>query len=207
MAFGKLDAPLDELDALMDACGDIGCDEAVALFEAHGMPLSPSMVGLLGDDATHADIERLARNAFSDPCYEGESSCVTIAPYRSCHGRVARITIITGLVNGFLPVLDAVDDKYTVDHRRVAYAREHLLFLDLLSTARDEVVCTRFERDRLENASVLRMQTSRVFVKDGTCYAAIQPSEFADAPDEALSVPDDIPRELPTKVLYASSTL
>lgn len=205
--FGKFDAPLDELEELRAACSSIGRDEAVELFAAHNMPLGPSAVELLGSDAAHADIERLARCAFgvSDdirPC-----GSVTIAPYRYCHGRSAAVTFVTGLVNGFLPALDAVDDKHTVDHRRVALARERLLFVDLLQTARDETVCSRFTRDRLENASVLSMQTSRVYVKDGVRCAAVTPSEFADVSDEALVVPEDAPRELETRVLYASTTL
>lgn len=209
--FGKLDAPLDELEELMDACRTIGRDDAVALFEAHGMPLAPWQIGLLGDDAAHADIERLARAAASPKRPSAKradaNSCVTIAPYRLCHGRISRITFITGLVNGFLPGLDAVDDKYTVDHRRVALAREQLLFLDLIATALDEALCTRFECDRLENASALHMQTARVFMKDGMRYAAAVPSEFASVPDDALASVPDVPRDLPTKVLCASSTL
>ena len=51
------------------------------------------------------------------------------------------------------------------------------------------------------------MQTSRVYVKDGVRCAAVTPSEFADVSDEALVVPEDAPRELETRVLYASTTL
>lgn len=205
--FGKFDAPLDELEELLAACSSIGRDEAVELFAAHGMPLAPSAVELLGSDAARADIGRLARFACAAPDRNRADDVVTIAPYRSCHGRTAAVTFVTGLVNGFLPALDAVDDKYTVDHRRVALAREQLLFIDLLQTASDETICSRFARDRLENASVLPMQTSRVCIKDGVRYAAVAPSEFAEASDEVLAVPEDAPRELETRVLYASTTL
>lgn len=206
--FWKFDAAFDELDELADACRSIGCDEVKALFDAHGMALSSDQVELLGDDPAHADIGRLARHAFDSAAIEGEAGdAVTIAPYRHCHGRTARITYVTGLVNGFLPSLDAVDDKYTVDHRRVALARERLLFLDLLTTASGKVRCSRFEQDRLENATALRMQTSRVYVKDGMRYATVAPSEFIGAPLDVLVADSDVPTDLPTKVLCASTTL
>ena len=207
VAFDKLDAPLTELDELTAACRTARRDEAVALFAAHGMPLTSHLIELLGEDPLYADIDRLARSAFSTPCGSDAGERVTIAPYRSCHGRRARIVFITGFVNGFLPTLDAVDDKHTVDHRRVALARERLLFADLLSMARDETVCTRFSYERLENASVLNMQASRVYAKDGVRYAAVAPSVFADVLDEVLSEAVEAPRELETKVLYASTTL
>lgn len=205
--FGKFDAPLDELDELRDACRDIARDDAVALFAQHGMPLSPAFVELLGDDPAHADIERLAREAFAVPAADAARNAVTVAAYRRCHGRRARVVFVTGLVNGFLPALDAVDDKFTIDHRRVALERERTLFLDVVARASDEAVCTRFEHDTLESTAKMRVQTSRVFVKRGQRYAKVAPSEFAPATDDVLECAPDVPRELPTRVLYASSTL
>ncbi len=140
------------------------------------------MVALLGDDPARADLENLARNAFEGAGASGgagaDADAVSVVPYRSCHGHFARVTFVTGLVNGFLPRLDAVDDKYTIDHRAVALERERVLFDDVCATATDEVVCTRFERDRLENTGVLDMQTARVFIKNGIRYASVVSSAF-----------------------------
>ena len=208
MIFGKFDAPLDELDELLRACaGDLARSEAAALFEAHGMPLSSRQAALLGDDPAHADIERLAREAYRAPVEDVMRDAVHVATYARCHGRHVRTVFVTGLVNGFLPALDAVDDKFTIDHRRVALERERALLLDVLATAGERAVCTRFVRDRLENTAFTKVQTSRVFVRDGERFANVAPSEFASLADEALSLAPDVPRELPTKVLYASSTL
>ena len=66
------------------------CDEAVLLFERHGMPLAPRMVALLGDDPARADLENLARNAFAGAGASGgagaDADAVSVVPYRSCHG-------------------------------------------------------------------------------------------------------------------------
>lgn len=176
--FGKFDAPLDELDDLLVACASIGCVQATELFAQHGMPLDEGQVALLGDDPEHADLERLAHEAFVRPTAAVPADAVTIASFGQCHGRFARTMFVTGLVNGFLPKIDAMEDKYTIDHRRTALARDRALFDDVVSTASDEVVCSYFTHDRLENTGLLDMQAARVYVKGDTRYAAIQPSEF-----------------------------
>ena len=177
--FGKLDAPLDELAALQDACrSGLTRDQAIALFESAGMLLTPAQQALLGDDPNHADIDGLAASAFGGPVRSGDGAGVVVAPYRRCHGRFSRATFVTGLVGGFLPALDAVDDKFTIDHRRAALERERALFEDVAATAQDQTVCTWFKRDLLENTASLNMQTGRVFVKDDVRYATLVPSEF-----------------------------
>ena len=87
------------------------------------MPLSPRHVELLGDDPAHADIERLARCGFAKPVENVARDAVHVVSYARCHGRHVRTVFVTGLVNGFLPANDAVDDKFTIDHRRVALER------------------------------------------------------------------------------------
>ncbi len=181
--FGKFDAPLDELAALRSACeGEISCDEAVALFSEHGMPLSEEHVALLGDDAVHADLARLASDAFAaraDQAYgPAGQAAVVIAPYRCCHGRHARVTFMTGLVNGFLPALDAVDDAHTIDHRARALARDRLVYDDVCSTAHEELVRSCFEQDVLEHVGALKMQMARVFVQNSQRLAKVAPSLF-----------------------------
>lgn len=208
MIFGKFDGPLDELAELQHACADgLSREAAVALFEAHGMPLSDRLRALLGDDPAHADIERLALEAFRAPTEDTVRDAVCIATYARCHGRHARVTFITGLVNGFLPANDAVDDKFTIDHRRVAFERERALFLDVLATAGERVVRTRFTHDRLENIALMKVQATRVFMRDGERFANVAPSEFVSPVDEALLRAPVAPRELPTKVLYNVSTV
>ena len=53
----------------------------------------------------------------------------------------------------------------------------------------------RFVRDLLENTAFTKVQTSRVFVRDGERFARVTPSEFASLTDEALSPAPDAPRD------------
>lgn len=177
--FYKFDEPLVELDTLNLACAHISINEAVSLFEQHDMPLHPSMITLLGDNPAKADLKNLARYAF-DPNFKSSDNdnAVTLATYRQCHGHHVDSLFITGLVNGFLPAPDAIDDHHTIDHKRKAIERERRLFEDVEATARKEVVHTSFMRDRLENVEVMNLQASKIYIKDSVRLAHIEPSEF-----------------------------
>jgi hypothetical protein len=176
-SFAKFEGPLAELDELRQACVGISKTEAIALFDRHEMPLDERMIEMLGSDPKRADIENLARRAFDHtPSWEGNS--LLVAPYQRCRGRHARVTFLMGCVNGFLPSLDAVDDRYTIDHRSSALSREQRMFDGLKATASEKLVYSYFQNDLIENAEVLNMQTTRLFVKDAVRYAKVAPSVF-----------------------------
>ncbi len=176
-AFDKLRAPLEELSTLLIACrAELSCKEAAELFKKHDMALSLDQIALLGDDPACADVKSLAVETCMAVASDGGDNAVTIAPYRRCHGRFPRVTFITGLIDGFMPATDAVDDKFTIDHRRAAFERELVLFEDMAATAREEVVCTLFRRDELEHAAMMNMQVSRVFIEGDVRYATVVPS-------------------------------
>lgn len=177
--FSKFDAPLDELDELTQACTSISREAAIELFAHHDMSLSQDMIAYLGDDPAQADIAELARKAFRpSPAPHASEKGVVIAGYRRCHGRHADILFFTGLVNGFLPKPDAVDDRHSIDHKNNALARDRRLFDNIEACAYDKIIRTLFEQDLLENTATMDMQTSRVFIKDDTRFARISPSEF-----------------------------
>jgi hypothetical protein len=195
-SFEKLEGPLEELDELRRACADISREDAVMLFARYGMTLDRRMVGLLGPDPDHADVRGLARHAFVAPpflggasdaadvtgdsssAYPDDSDALIIAPYRRCCGRHVRVTFLTGCINGFLPSLDAVDDRYTIDHRNRALGRERQLFEAVRATASEMLVCSHFQNDRAENAEALNMQAIRLFIKGDVRYAKMAPSAF-----------------------------
>lgn len=128
-----------------------------------------------------------AGNAGADDARAGEaginkegSNAVTIAPYAHCIGHHAKHLLLTGMVNGFLPSLRAVDDKYTIDER--AKAREHeTKFFDYLKAIPTESLeISLFEQDLLENAGKLKMSTTRIFVQEGQQRALVAPSLFVE---------------------------
>lgn len=175
--FKKFDPLLDELKDLQSACSSIGIEEAKHLFEKHQMPLHESMLPYLGTSPEHADIANLAEHAFQ-PREESNSDGVTIASYRRCHGRHNKVLFFSGLVNGFLPASDAVDDRHSIDHKNNALSRDKRLFDDVEASAQKLIIRTRFEQDLLENTASMNMQASRVFIKDDIRFARIAASEF-----------------------------
>ncbi len=110
----------------------------------------------------------------------GARSCVTIAPYGRCVGRKAHHLLLCGMVNGFLPSLAAIDDRYTIDERARARARETAFFDYLKAIPTQSLGLSLFEQDLLENAGKLNMSTTRVFMKDGVRRARIAPSLFVE---------------------------
>ena len=85
---------------------------------------------------------------------------------------------LTGAVNGFIPLMDAVDDAHTIDHKKTALERDRRLFEDVASCARETFTASCFAQDSLDNAEALPMDVSRIYVKDGVRMARIAPSEF-----------------------------
>lgn len=179
--FEKFDKPLDELAKLQKACVSPSQQEAIALFAEHGMPLDADMIKLLGKDIKHADLNKLAHQAFLPRAQDNVSDGVVVTRYRRCHGRHVEVLFFTGLINGFLPAFDAVDDRYSIDHKKKVLEREMQLFDDIEASAHQKIIQTLFEQDTLENTSFLNMQTSRVFIKESTRFARITPSQFLQA--------------------------
>lgn len=176
LLFAKFDASLDELDETVNSLCSASGHDVVAIFEEHGMPLDARRIALLGDLEGPADMDALV---VDEPSAHRENvSGVRIAQYEDCCAEHARATLVCGLVGGFLPRLDALDEGYTIDHKKRAMARDGLLFGDVCATSSELLVLSSFEHDLLENADALHMRLRRVFVKDGVRCASIEPSDF-----------------------------
>ena len=159
-----------------------------------------------GDVASESDLQRVARagvgnvadlssapeagavdlsSAEADDACSGEAgtssadcNAVTIAPYAHCIGHHAKHLLLTGMVNGFLPSLRAVDDKYTIDERAKAREHETKFFNYLKAIPTESLEISLFEQDLLENAGKLKMSTTRIFVQEGQQRALVAPSLF-----------------------------
>ncbi len=106
---------------------------------------------------------------------------VIIATYPLCHGIHVDHVFATGLVDGFLPHLDAVDDKHSIDHRGKALDRDHTLLRDVESCARVSVSRSLFRCDLLSNADLLDMNIERIYMHESKHFARIAPSRFVCA--------------------------
>jgi len=169
-SFYKLQEPLDELQHLQDkiAAGTLAAEDLAAA----DMPLTDAQAELLesgGAEALFASILNIKSNSSEGVC---------IASFPETHARFAAQLFITGLVNGFLPQLDAIDDAHTIDHKRKAIERDRENFEDIKQSAREAVHLSLFAEDSLKNAELLPMDVARIFVRDGQKMAKINPSEY-----------------------------
>lgn len=105
---------------------------------------------------------------------------VTVAPFDRCPGRIAEHVFVTGLVNGFLPHLDAVDDDHTIEQKLRACARDRELFCDLKAIARTTLTLSRFEHDAAANAERLPMEVARIYQSGGTRMVRVNASLFLE---------------------------
>lgn len=150
--FSKLDKALDELDAA-------GINYAA---------------GLDGEDV--APVVGAAKAAAPDA--SAFEPAVVVTTFDRVHGRHAEVTFVLGMVNGFLPAKDVVDDMFTIEHRRNALVREQTLFNNICASASSAVFASRFESDTLKNATLAKAQVQRVYAANGERMARVEPSIF-----------------------------
>lgn len=177
-SFHKFLAPVREYEQLRDlwkteAVGTI-CDA----MQQHGMPLGE-----------HADVlgaadERPNIQAFVDSFKIVEpvqpQGSVAIAPYTRCHGHHCKVLFLTGMIDGFMPKRDAVDDAFDLDHRAKALARDRQMLISIEAIASKEIFYSNFDHDIIENTGALHMVTTRIYHKDGHRMAQISPSSLLD---------------------------
>ena len=197
--FHKVEARLKMLDELNDAFASGSKEKITAAFKKHDLQPNAAAVDLLdsADEVLGAqelkgvvlagvgDVPDLPHGASTNhdvaaAAAAARGNAVVIAPYKRCVGRKAKHLLLTGMVDGFLPSLRAVDDRYTIDERAKARKEETEFFSFLKAIPTKSLELSLFEQDLLENAGKLKMSTTRVFMKDGARRARIAPSIFID---------------------------
>ena len=211
MLFSKIGTRMDALDELR-AIWETGDAAAIdGAFAAHGLEWPAGAREMLSAAGGHAGAEtraRIARAGLSDggtglfrgspACEGGAPACeggagaagpdVLVAPYRRCLSRSCARLFLTGMVNGFMPSLRAVDDRYSIDERAKARRRERAVFEVLEATPAESLELSLFSEDLLENAGKLGMETTRIFAEDGVQRAYIAPSLFVGEMQESATV-------------------
>ncbi len=177
-AFSKINASLDELDALRDDLSQAKtAKDAVEAFARADISLTDKQQTYIDEDASGISLQRLYTHALpKHACVHGTG--VQIAPYDVCHALYCKAEIITGMIGGFIPKNDALSDSFTIDHKNKARARDERLYRDLLSRASERVYCTLFDHDRIENAVTLNMRVSRIYVHNKKQMARVVPCQY-----------------------------
>ena len=166
------------------SCGDVASESDLQRVARAGVGnvadlSSAPEAGAVDLSSAEAD-DTSAGDACSGEAGTSSADCnaVTIAPYAHCIGHHAKHLLLTGMVNGFLPSLRAVDDKYTIDERAKAREHETKFFNYLKAIPTESLEISLFEQDLLENAGKLKMSTTRIFVQEGQQRALVAPSLF-----------------------------
>lgn len=184
--FSKFEEPISRFQTLRQSLeGATGAEAASALAQA-GCALTAAEEAALADADTF-DAATFAETVLADGS-PAATGAVAIVPYQRAFGRHGELTVICGLVDGFLPTRDALSDTETINHKRRAYDRGRILFEAARSTGASRIVRTYFTDDRIENASALAMEIERIYVKDGLRFATLTPSAYLtdDSPVPAL---------------------
>lgn len=174
--FAKFEEPIARFQKLRQSLeGATGAEAADALGQAGCALTDAEQEALAAMSAFDADA--FATMVLTDPTPD-TTDAVAVVPYRRAFGRHGELTVICGLVDGFLPTRDALSDTETINHKRRAYDRGRILFEAAKSTGANRIVCTYFTDDRIENANALAMEIARVYVKDDLCFASLTPSSY-----------------------------
>ena len=181
VSFKKFLKTLDLFEEAQDVWQTKTVGEIEAYMESVGMPLG-SHAAALGDKGGRPNIAAFAATFRPKPACLLEGVVVTTFTRAISHP--CKTLVIPGMVDGFMPKRDAVDDAFDLDHRQRALARESRLLKAVEATARDCIVYTNFDHDLIENTAALHMFTTRYYVRDGRKMARVSPSVLLRQPGE-----------------------
>lgn len=148
-----------------------------------------ALLDVLGGETngdTRAIINRL-RSAVVDPGFcTHDSNAVRIGFAEAFLGERATLTILCGLVDGFMPSAACFNDRTAPDTKARLMELEQASFKRSLGIACEELVLSRFDHEWLEAAEPARMEVKRIRAEAGGRMATIRPSSFL--PPDPLTV-------------------
>jgi hypothetical protein len=98
--------------------------------------------------------------------------------------------MVCGLVDGFMPGPSCFDDRLPPDIKERNLAHDRAVFELVTSSARFELVLSRFEQEWLCDAEPARMEVRRIRAEAKGRRASIWPSRFLEEADASSSVWD-----------------
>ncbi|WP_350454631.1 hypothetical protein [Slackia heliotrinireducens] len=169
--FYKIEQQLNELDQVMEAVGNADIADLEGVLESYGMSV-PASVAKAAETK-----EDLFAAVLAQPVNTYDAR-VAVASFDQCIGMTADHLFLTGMVNGYLPQLDALDDKHSIDQKLRATIRDRERFDDLMAIGKVSVTVSLFETDAASNAERLPMDVSRIYQQGSTRMVRINPSIF-----------------------------
>ncbi len=178
VSFKKFLEPMHEYDVLRQAFETQNVGEICKLMQEHGMPLGKK-AELLGKSDEKPNLTAFVESFTQEELVQSANS-VVIVPYYRSHAHACKILYIAGMVDGFMPKRDAVDDAFDIEHRARALARDKQMLESIEAIASQEIHYTNFQHDALENTGALNMVTTRIYHKDGRRMACVSPSALLE---------------------------
>jgi hypothetical protein len=130
------------------------------------------------------DLATRARGRLFDPCFPAGG--VRLGGYEMAYCLEPRLVILVGLVNGFIPYGDALDQLVDPARRRRLYREQTQLLHGALMRASEELVLSYFQKEELGRAGDLRLDVRRIRVDHGVRVAVLAPSSCFDEMGPAL---------------------
>jgi DNA helicase-2/ATP-dependent DNA helicase PcrA len=127
---------------------------------------------------------RAARKAL-EPVFEAEGA-VRIGTPESILGLEAKLVVLAGLINGFVPTGAYFSTDTTPDAKARLLNRERLQLYTALTRSSAELVLSYFQKENLLQAEPLGMEISRIRMERGERLAVVSPSEFLAEMGDAL---------------------
>lgn len=149
--------------------------------EAHVVP--SAIVTLCQPDIAPANaasmITRAEHNAFFPTLHK--EAAVAVVPYHLVAGMTPKALIISGFVNGFIPISAYFDGaEMTLDKQLMEHTKDTRLVYQLASKAGHKLAVSYFTSAGLESASMLKLKIDRIRLRNGKSVCSLSPSIFLE---------------------------
>jgi DNA helicase-2/ATP-dependent DNA helicase PcrA len=173
---------------IIAACADKQGGALIDALGQQGYEVPPELeillVPITNSDTAMTLYTRAARKAL-EPVFEAEGA-VRIGTPESLLGLEAKLVVLAGLVNGFVPTRAYFSTDTAPDARARLLNRERLQLYTALTRSSAELVLSYFQKEKLLQAEPLGMEIGRIRMERGERLALVPPSEFLAEMGDAL---------------------
>ncbi|NTU90135.1 MAG: ATP-dependent helicase, partial [Actinobacteria bacterium] len=146
------------------------------------------LIGRIEGDEDARELYERASAQLLDPVFQKKGS-VRVGSYESMCGLEARLVIMAGTIDGFIPSRSAFDSSVVAQKREIVKGEERRLFYSALTKAVDELIISYFQKEDLELAESLKMEVRRVRAEHGKRVALVSPSCYIDEMGDTIPGP------------------